>query len=867
MRNILIITFFILCSLPHQTNAQLGLSASTNKVKNIRYSYNADKTRIVIDLDENSEFEPHFLEADPENNKPERIYVDILNTKIEQIINTDDINNETIEKVAYSQRNDHITRVVIYLKKFKDYDVFELNNPSRIVVDIKDNSSVVTSKKVVENKYVVHNSTNQSSKLIEIKSKLFETQNKFKQLYIPVAKAQTIKKNSSKNNQKNILSHNTKGQPGTEKIKKPDLPERKVKNIKTIGHLEKKRGNEKTAKKKVNDSKQLAKLQKNVKRNFNYNKSKIESFKHKLDNINYDSPEANIIADELLAIDTDSKEALNVNAWRQYNNKNYESAFNIFSKLHEKYPENKDYATGLIYSLIQLDQEDQATKVLYKTKISSSEKKKIESIINLRIGNKFYNKKDYQQAKLYFDRVLELDPDNEAAKSLNAWILTNTGKSQEALNIFNELYNKEKKPEIAEGIIINYEKLGNINEAIKFSKEIAKNDDTKFKRISSDYLSRNDLPITAAQINSDPSTLYHNADKFSFETTPYYRFKSGSSGTSELNEFSTPLSFSIPVPSGGNFKFLFISHYLDSGNSPSSPFVGTAPDGGPQLHDLETSLWVFTPQISFEQEGYANYKFDLGLTPLNADIDPLPTFSAEAKSNFWRINLHQKSVKESILSYVGLADPYGDREFGRVLRTGAEGELNFSTQSAYWLSIIGGYDYYWGKNVKSNNALNLNISIGRTIEKYGNDLSFGIFTAYKHFSRNLDFFTFGNGGYFSPENFIISGPTLRYVTKKYKTYWLDTQVSGGILYFKTENAPFFPRGDDSLGEFDGDSSLEFGFNVKMEALKLVNKHFEIGGFSSINRSSDFTEFIGGLKFKYFPSARNSIVSTQNLYFQ
>ena len=590
---------------------------------------------------------------------------------------------------------------------------------------------------------------------------------------------------------------------------------------------------------------------------------KINILKERLAKLSFENPESSQIADDILAFEKNDPDALLAKGWWNYNSQKYEDAYKIFKDLYAKNPENNSYATGLIYTLIELNEEDKALKVLSKANLEAAEKKKVESLVYFRKGKRLYDNKNYAEAKPFFEKVIAIDPENDGAKTLYAWTLTNTGKSDKALSLFLEKFEKGMQPEIAEGVLINYEKLNQKKEAISFSKNIGKSDHEKLKAVAGNYLARNHLPITAARINPDSETFYFNADKPYIETVPYYRFKSGSSGTSELNEFSIPISLTYPVTSGGILKFSFISHYLNSGDAPSSPFVGTAPDGSPQIRDLETSLWVFTPEVSFEKEGNTDYNFDLGLTPFNGPLFPVPTFSAEVKNRYWRLNIHQRPVKESILSYVGLEDPFSSREFGRVLKLGVEGEFNYSTQSAYWITLIGGYDYYWGTNVESNNNFNASLSIGKTFDAYENNLSIGLFAAFQHFSDNLDFFTFGHGGYFSPEAFIITGPTARFSTKPYKTFWLDAQVSGGLLYFETEDAPFFPLADVSPGEFDGDNSFEFGFNIKLEALKLVTRHIEFGGFGSVNRSSDFTEAIGGIKLKLYTHPRNTIISTEN----
>ncbi|MGH7890131.1 MAG: cellulose synthase subunit BcsC-related outer membrane protein, partial [Thermodesulfobacteriota bacterium] len=497
------------------------------------------------------------------------------------------------------------------------------------------------------------------------------------------------------------------------------------------------------------------------------------------------------------------------------------------------------------------------------SKVNDQEAKKIKSQIYLKKADSAYEKKDYAEAENYLQKLLVLEPENASAKSHLAWTLYNQSNFDAALPLFIDAFEKQKKPEIAEAIIYSYEKSGRRKAALDFSREIARSKNESLREVSANYFFAEDMPISAASVHTGPETPYYNADKPWLESSPFFRHKSGTSGFSRLNEASIPLSLLHPFGSANNIRFSFITQWLSSGDSPSSPFAGNFAPGETQERDLIDSLWVFTPEIGFEREGYTKYSFSVGVTPLNGTVYPVPTFFAEARRRGWNVNIHQNSVRESILSYVGQEDPYGSREWGRVLKTGVNAEATFVPLSFYWITLSGGYDYYWGNNVKQNNGIHGTISFGKTFDKNIGNISLGVFVAGQHFQRNSDFFTFGHGGYFSPELLVIAGPTVSFETKPHETFWLSGQGSVGFLYFRTEDAPFFPlRSDKSDGEFGGDSSSQLGFSGKIEGLKLLTPHFAGGLFSSINKSADFTEWSGGLTLRYYFDSRFRLLPQQ-----
>lgn len=590
---------------------------------------------------------------------------------------------------------------------------------------------------------------------------------------------------------------------------------------------------------------------------------KINVLKERIASISYGNEEASALADEILALNPQDPDALLVKGWHNYNADNYEGALEIFSKLHQAYPANSDFTVGLIYALIELNEEDEALSLLAESGIENGERQKIEIKIYLKRGNKLYEEENYMEAQELLEQALLIDPENQDARTMLAWILYNQNKFNQALPLFLALFEKTRDSTIAQAILSTYEQLGKRKDAFKFSYEIARTSDESLKEVSGEYFAANNMPVTASQINSNPQAPYHNINKPSFEFNPLFRHKSGDSGVSELNDLAFPVVFSYPYRLGNDIRFSFASHRLYAGDAPSSPFVGTAPDGGPQERDLITSLWVFTPEINFEREGYINYSVELGVTPLNGPVYPLPTFSIDAKQNRWRLNIHQESVEESILSYVGLEDPYSSREWGRVLRTGAEGELTLVPLPQYWFSIIGGYDYYWGNNVEGNNAVYGTVSAGRTFNIYELDISLGLFFTSEHYERNSNFFTFGHGGYFSPDVFIMTGPILGIATPPYKSFWFSAQGTVGYLYFRTDDSPFLPLRNQSEGEFEGETASRLGFDLNIEALKLLTPQIALGAFGDINRSADFTELSVGLTLRYYLFPRVGMVSSKS----
>jgi len=106
-------------------------------VTNLRFWSNPSYTRIVIDADSETTYTHRLLKKDPAIQKPQRLYVDLDNSKLgKDTTKTIPINDNLLSDVRAGQYTLDSVRVVIDIKSFKTYKIFLLKNPFRIVIDV-----------------------------------------------------------------------------------------------------------------------------------------------------------------------------------------------------------------------------------------------------------------------------------------------------------------------------------------------------------------------------------------------------------------------------------------------------------------------------------------------------------------------------------------------------------------------------------------------------------------------------------------------------------------------------------------------------------------------------------------------------------
>jgi N-acetylmuramoyl-L-alanine amidase len=113
-------------------------TGGTALVTGLRFWSNPNYTRLVIDTDRETVFDYNLLKKDPSIHKPQRLYVDLHNSRLgkdlEKIIT---INDDLLKLARAGQYTPDSVRVVVDIKSLESYEVFSLKEPFRIVMDLK----------------------------------------------------------------------------------------------------------------------------------------------------------------------------------------------------------------------------------------------------------------------------------------------------------------------------------------------------------------------------------------------------------------------------------------------------------------------------------------------------------------------------------------------------------------------------------------------------------------------------------------------------------------------------------------------------------------------------------------------------------
>ncbi len=106
-------------------------------VTELKHWSNPDYTRIAIAMDHEAEFESHTLTPNREARAPSRIYIDIKGARVAKGVKDVPIGDGLLKTARVGQYRPTVVRIVLDVENIKDYKVFSLSEPFRIVIDVK----------------------------------------------------------------------------------------------------------------------------------------------------------------------------------------------------------------------------------------------------------------------------------------------------------------------------------------------------------------------------------------------------------------------------------------------------------------------------------------------------------------------------------------------------------------------------------------------------------------------------------------------------------------------------------------------------------------------------------------------------------
>jgi tetratricopeptide (TPR) repeat protein len=278
--------------------------------------------------------------------------------------------------------------------------------------------------------------------------------------------------------------------------------------------------------------------------------------------------------------------------------------------------------------------------------------------------------------------------------------------------------------------------------------------------------------------------------------TGYVNHRTGTPGFDQLTLLEAPFEASATIGGSARITALVIPSLLDSGVA-----TGTATD---QLGTLAATA-IPAQQLSAGVGGElqlstSDISLSAGTTPRGFLVPNITgRLSWHPVSGPLSFTLVRDGIQDSQLSYAGLRDPgsvsstYAGDIWGGVVSTAGNVQYGRGDEKSGYYAGMGG-QYITGLHVETNNRID---GVAGAYWKIfsapnGGELTLGANFFGMHYAHNLRFFTYGQGGYFSPDVYFLA--SVPFTIKGQYGNNLHYVIAGGLglQAFQEQSSLYFP---------------------------------------------------------------------------
>ncbi|MGD4802731.1 cellulose synthase subunit BcsC-related outer membrane protein, partial [Xanthomonas citri pv. citri] len=238
----------------------------------------------------------------------------------------------------------------------------------------------------------------------------------------------------------------------------------------------------------------------------------------------------------------------------------------------------------------------------------------------------------------------------------------------------------------------------------------------------------------------------------------------------------------------------------------------------------------------------------------------------------WSAEASRRAVTDSVLSFAGAQDARSGRQWGGVTSTG----LSLSATADN--GLLGGYANLAAHRLQGNNVADNDhrqVDLGfyvHALETEHQSLTAGVNLTTMQYDKNLSGFTYGHGGYFSPQDYVDLGFPVHWSgrTAGQTVNW-KVDASVGVQHFSTEASPYFPT-DPTLQQaaydaaslaallglvdrytdpvYASESRTGVSYNLSGAAEWQVAPQLFLGGRLTFNNARDYNQFSSNLYLRF-----------------
>jgi hypothetical protein len=275
------------------------------------------------------------------------------------------------------------------------------------------------------------------------------------------------------------------------------------------------------------------------------------------------------------------------------------------------------------------------------------------------------------------------------------------------------------------------------------------------------------------------------------------RNRTGEDGLSNLTDIEAPLQGRIQA-GNGHIIISATPVTLDAGTASNQTQTlarfGSGASSNASDYGSQTANGVGL-SIGYQNNSLSG---DFGSTPLGFRevnyVGGLQYNGSVTDKVSYSLAIARRAVTDSLLSYAGARDQASNLIWGGVTSSGTLATLSWDDGTS-GLYANAAYEFLEGTNVATNSAIKGGGGVyTRLLKNADQTLTIGVNTTLMGYNRNLSYYTYGQGGYFSPQQYVILNLPVEW-TGRNGAFTYDVKGSIGVQHYREDASAYFPLGD------------------------------------------------------------------------
>lgn len=498
---------------------------------------------------------------------------------------------------------------------------------------------------------------------------------------------------------------------------------------------------------------------------------------------------------------------------------------------------NQDAALGQIEALVALDRKADARNALNALPAGAAE---ASLNVGRRLANAWQSVDDAARARQLYQQ-LKPRAQQEAPSQSSALVFRDAAR----------LEAQQQQPELA---LLDY------RQAMVASgiTPTPPQDNAAFTR-----LMRNDLNDDWLKrgIRSDAADLYQRQDT-TLELEQDYSRNKGTGGISDLTAHTTMLQLDTPLAAGKSFvrvdRVEVSAGSFSTENGSHTEVFGTCADNGTAgcSGDLDQKAEGVAVGAGWQND---RWSADIGTSPMGFEVVNWVggvTWNTDVSDLGLSFTASRRPISSSLLAYAGARDPssQGGRSWGGVVATGGSVGLSYDRGGAHGVWADLSAHQITGKNVADNSRERLMAGYYyKLINEDNRRATIGLNSMLWHYQKDLSDYSFGQGGYYSPQQYFSLAVPLTY---RQRTENWSFDISGSVSWSRSKTRsqqryPVYPGFETTANpSSEGSSGGGIGYTLRTAVERRLTAHWTLGLAVDIQQAEDYTPSHGLIYARY-----------------